>query len=179
MLWVSGKELTDVQAFTARANPIETYDTIVLKGKLDSADLTYVATHAGGRAVVQNPMFEYVFEKGSVSFGGYGQDGGELTFRFNDGSVKEYGVSHTSSGQRMRKMWDLIELVTGATSKVACTAEEALLHINAMAAVRAVRPDSYAFPEDQVRLDNGMYWVPGLTDKLIDCYERRALPDSI
>ena len=180
MLWVSGKELTDVQAFTARANPIETYDTIVLKGKLGKADLTYAATHAGGREVIQNPMFEYVFEKGVVTYGGYGKTGGELTFRFSDGTEKQYGVSYTSTyTPRMIKFWDFVELITGTGGKVACTAEEALLHTKVMAAVRAVRPEAYVFPEDQIRLDDGMYWVPGLTDKLIDCYERRALPDSI
>ena len=179
MLWVSGKELTDVQAVTARANPIETYDTIVLKGKLGNADLTYAATHAGGREHVQNPMFEYVFEKGSVCYGGYGKTGGELTFRFNDGTEKQYGVSHTSGGRRMHKLWDLVELITGTGSKIACTAEEALLHTNVMAAVRAVCPESIRFPEEKIRLDDGMYWVPGLTDLLIDCYENRRLPDSI
>ena len=179
MLWVSGKELTDVQAVTARANPIETYDTIVLKGKLGNADLTYAATHAGGREHVQNPMFEYVFEKGVITFGGYGKTGGELTFRFNDGTEKQYGVSLTSGGRRMHKLWDLVELITVTGSKIACTAEEALLHTNVMAAVRAVCPESIRFPEEKIRLDDGMYWVPGLTDLLIDCYENRRLPDSI
>jgi len=178
MLWVSGCELTDVQAFTARANPIETYDTIVLKGKLGNADLTYAATHAGGREVVQNPMFEYVFEKGSVSYGGYGKTGGELTFRFNDGTEKQYGVSYTSTyNPRMIKFWDFVELISGTGSKNACTAEEALFHTKAMAAIRSVRPDAYDFPAEQIRNDDGMYWVPGLTDTLIDCYERRALPE--
>ena len=180
MLWVSGQELTDVQAVTARANPIETYDTIVLKGKLGSADLTYAATHAGGKEVVQNPMFEYVFEKGSITFGGYGKTGSELTFRFADGSVKEYGVSRTDTGAgRMHKLWDLANLTAGESGIIVCTAEEALLHTKAMAAVRSACPEAYDFPAEKIRLDDGMYWVPGLTDTLIGCYERRALPDSI
>lgn len=178
MLWVSSKELTDVQAVTARANPIETYDTILLKGKLGNADLTYVATHAGGKDVIQNPMFEYVFEKGSISFGGYGKSGGELTFRFSDGAVKQYGESRTDTGaNRMHKLWDFAEAAAGEGGKIACTAEEALLHTNAMAAIRAVCPEAYVFPAEQIRLDDGMYWVPGLTDILINCYETRTLPD--
>lgn len=177
MLWVSGRELTDVQAVTARANPIETYDTIVLKGKLGNAELTYAATHAGGREAVQNPMFEYIFEKGRITFGGYGQTGGELTFRFSDGSEKQYGVSRTDSGEkRMHKLWDLAELIAGCGGMIVCTAEEAMRHTRVMEAVRAVSPEAYVFPEDQVRLDDGMYWVPGLCNQLISCYESRTLP---
>ena len=77
----------------------------------------------------------------------------------------------------MHKLWDLAEAVAGEGGKIACTAEEAMLHTNAMAAIRAVRPEAYVFPADQIRLDDGMYWVPGLTDILINCYETRTLPD--
>ena len=178
MLWVSGKELTDVQAVTARANPIETYDTIVLKGKLGSADLTYAATHAGGKDTIQNPMFEYVFEKGVITFGGYGKTGGELTFRFNDGTEKQYGLSRTDTGvHRVHKLWDIAELIASGGGQITCTAEEAMRHTRVMEAVRAVSPEAYVFPEDQIRFDDGMYWVPGLSEKLIACYEQRALPD--
>lgn len=177
MLWVSGRELTDVQAVTARANPIETYDTIVLKGKLGSADLTYAATHAGGRDVIQNPMFEYVFEKGVVTFGGYGKTGGELTFKFSDGTEKQYSVSRTDTGERrMHKLWDIAELTAGGGGQITCTPEEAMRHTRVMEAVRAVCPEAFVFSEDKIRLDDGMYWVPGLVETLIHCYETRTLP---
>ncbi len=176
-LWIAGSAPTEVEAFTARANPIETYDTIVLKGKLRGADLTFAATHAGGRGIVQNPMFEYVFEKGSICYGGYGKTGGELIFRFNDGTEKHYGISRTDTGtDRMHKLWDIAGLIAGDGGKIACTAQEAMLHTRAMESVRSVCPEAYVFPNEQVCLTNGTYWVPGLCEKLIDCYENRRLP---
>ena len=76
----------------------------------------------------------------------------------------------------MHKLWDIAELTATGNGRITCTAEEAALHTRVMEAVRAVCPEAYVFPEEQIRLDDGMYWVPGLTDILIDCYERRTLP---
>ncbi|MBQ2955069.1 MAG: Gfo/Idh/MocA family oxidoreductase [Clostridia bacterium] len=177
MLWVSGCELTDIQAVTARANPIETYDTIVLRGKLGDADLTYAATHAGGNATLQNPMFEYEFEKGKVTYGGYHQSGGELIFRYHDGTVRSYGISFTDSGKkRMHKLWDFADTLRGG-GRIACQAEEAMLHTRVMEGVRAVCPEAHVFGENEILNTNNMYWVPGLSEQLIRCYETRSLPE--
>ncbi len=176
MLWVANRELTDIEVATARANPIETFDTIVLRGKLGKADLTYAATHAGGRAIVQDPMFEYIFEKGKITFGGYRNPDDDLIFRFSDGTVRSYGESHISNGLKpMHKLWNFVDVIRNG-GRPDCTLEEGMLHTRVISAVHALQPDSYVFPQDQVRLDRGMYWVPGLCDRLIRCYEERELP---
>ena len=45
-----------------------------------------------------------------------------------------------------------------------------------MQAVHTMIPDAYVFPADQVRNDEGMYWVPGLADTLKKSFEERTLP---
>lgn len=172
MLWVSGCELTDVEVQTFRANPIETFDTIVLRGRIGTGRLTFVASHAIGRKEAQNPMFEYVFEKGRIAFGGLGKDGAELTFHFNDGTEKRYGDTNLGTGiDRMHKLWDVVDAIRDG-GEIACTAEDAMLHTRAMAQIFEKCPEAYAFPVDEVYDDNGQNWVPGLRERLIREYLR-------
>ena len=182
MLWVSGKNLTDIEFVTARANPIETYDTIVLKGKLGNADLTYAATHACPKSAQQNPHFEYIFEKGSVVFGGRGINGAELVVKAADGTVlKDYGVTSTDGrsmadgrNNRVEKLWTIVEVIRGEASEIACTAEDAMLHARVMETVN--QQESIPFPAERVTLDDEMYFVPGLAETLWECFEERKLP---
>ena len=172
MLWVSGCELTDAEVQTFRANPIETFDTIVLRGRIGTGRLTFVASHAIGRKEAQNPMFEYVFEKGRIAFGGLGKDGAELTFHFNDGTEKRYGDTSLGTGiDRMHKLWDVVDAIRDG-GEIACTAEDAMLHTRAMAQIFEKSPEAYAFPVDEVYDDNGQNWVPGLRERLIREYLR-------
>ena len=174
MLWVSGCELTDVEVQTFRANPIETFDTIVLRGRIGTGRLTFVASHAIGRKEAQNPMFEYVFEKGRIAFGGLGKDGAELTFHFNDGTEKRYGDTNLGTGiDRMHKLWDVVDAIRDG-GEIACTAEDAMLHTRAMAQIFEKCPEAYAFPVDEVYDDNGQNWVPGLRERLIREYLRQG-----
>jgi len=192
MLWLAGEPLSGIEAFTARANPIETYDTIVLKGKLGTADMTYVASHCAGRAHLQDPMFEYVFEKGTVCFGGfsvagqfdpiYGKTTGHttansaeglpLTVRMNDGTINEYGPTYTG-GQGNSKLLSVIQAARGMSAEL-CSAEDAMLLTRALEP--ADRQESYVFPEGSILNDNGTLWVPGLAETLISCYAQRSLP---
>lgn len=173
MLWVAGQELTEAQVQTARANPIETFDTIVLRGRVGTGRLTFVASHAIGRGETQNPMFEYVFEKGRIAFGGLGEEGRELTFRFSDGGERRYGDTSLGNGEnRMHKLWNVVETLRGEGEGIACTGEDALLHTRAMDQIFARCPEAYAFPVDEVYDDQGMNWVPGLRERLIREYLR-------
>lgn len=175
MLWVAGQPLTDVEAVTARANPIETYDTITLRGRVGDAALTYVASHAAGAEYQQNPMFEYVYEKGTAYFGGPGLTGSELSVRLTGGEVVSYGPTNPSGpSDRVSKLYDLVSAIrTG--SPLPCTAEDAMLHARAMESVRTASPEAFVFPDGQIAHENGMYWVPGLAEMLRSCYLNRSL----
>lgn len=176
MLWIAGHPLTHVQASTFRANPIETYDTITLTGRVGDAHLTYAATHAAPPDCVQNPMFEYEFERGTASFGGFGLSGSELAVRLTSGETVSYGPSFPSGGGsgRVEKLWDIVDSIREGTP-LRCTAEDALLHTLAMESVREIEPDSRIFPEERIVHENGMYFVPGLAEEMIACYQERKL----
>lgn len=176
ILWITGREVTDIQAVTARANPIETYDTIALTARAGRTELFYTASHAAGRDNTVNPVFEYVFEKGVASYRGLGYDGCELIVRLNDGTEKNYGITRSNTDNHScPKLWSVVDSIrTGAP--LCCSAEDAMLHTRVLEAVHTMIPESYVFPADQVRNDEGMYWVPGLAETLKKCFEERTLP---
>lgn len=177
LLWLAGRDLTDMQAVTARANPIETFDTIALKGKAGDADLFYVASHAAGREFLQNPLIECVFEKGSTRYMAVGASGYELTVRRTDGTEKSYGLTRSDPGSLGRlHVWKIADAIR-ANGQVDCTAEQALLHARVIEQVHNMIPESYVFPAEQVRLDDNMNWVPGLAQKLQKSWEDCVLPE--
>lgn len=177
ILWNVGCELTDMHVETARANDIETYDTIALQGMAGSARVTYAASHAAGRKSVVEPMLAYVFEKGSTAFRGIAGEGCELIVKLNDGTEKSYRRTCNDTGNGyMYKLWSVVDAIHGK-GEIACTAEDALLHTRAISRVMELVPDATQFPPGRVQLDDGMYWVPGLGDTLINCYDsERLLP---
>lgn len=171
MLWLSGCELTDIRAETFRANPIETFDTLILRGRLGEGRLTFVTSHAADYRRPEGPMFEYAFEKGRARFGGLGEKGGELTFEFADGTKKEYGVTRPDGGERLSKLWDLVDVIRGA-GEIACPAEEAMRHTRVMKEIFEKWPDAQAFDRADIREDQGYMWVPGLYEKLVGAYQQ-------
>ena len=175
MLWLTGREfqeaaIAEFECETWRANDIETYDTAVLLAQLDNgAKLTYVVSHAVEPAKMQNPVFEYRFEKGVARFGGLGQTGSELTFTFEDDKVKRYGVTHPDSREKIWTMMDVLR--EGA--KLPCPAEAALRHADAIEKMRERQPEAYVFRN--IARNSERVWVPGLGAKLIRCYRERML----
>ena len=173
ILWNIGCDIEDMQVETARANDIEMYDTIAMQGRAGTAKVTYVASHAAGRDNTIEPTMSYVFEKGSTSFMGL-SSGSELTVNMNDGTVKHYGRTRNDNGEPMHKLWDTIAAIHGK-GEIACTAEEAMLHTRAITKVLELKPDAMVFPPERVENDNGMLWVPGLSDTLKRCYETETI----
>jgi len=176
MLWIAGQEPTDIQAVTARANPIETFDTVALTAKSGDTELFYAASHAAGRDNVQNPTFEYVFEKGTARYMGLGGNGCELIVHLNDGTEKSYGITYSNYGDTSKlHVWKMADAIRNG-GEIDCTAEQAMLHTLVISKIHELIEESHRFPEEQVRLDEGMYWVPGLADTLRKCWEQRTLP---
>ena len=175
MLWLAGSgyggaDVADMKVQTLRANDIEMFDTIVMDAALENdARMFFVASHATGSDGWQNPTFEYEFERATVRYGAIGKDGAALVAAFKDGTVKDYGES--STGGYDRKLETAIALARGEKTALPCPAEAAIRHTRAMAMIRAKQPEAGVFPAEAVRTDDGMVWVPGLTEKLIRCYE--------
>ena len=175
MLWLAGEgykgvDVAEMTVRTLRANDIEMFDTIVMDARLENgARMFFVASHATGRDGWQNPVFEYEFERATVRYGALGEDGSSLVAAFKDGTVKDYGVS--STGGCAHKLETAIALARGEDTALPCPVEAAIRHTRAMAMIRAKQPEAEVFSPESVRTDDGMVWVPGLTEKLIRCYE--------
>lgn len=182
MLWLAGEgfdgaKLADARFETWRANDIETFDTVTLVGNLENgAEITYVVSHAVHPDALQNPMFEYEFENATAYFGGYGVDGAQLTAKFKDGSVKDYGVSNNSGGGYTAKLWQMIDAIR-EDKPIVCPAIAALRHADAIAMMREIQPDARVF--ENIRREETFVWVPDLDKKLIKCFENRCLLSEV
>lgn len=177
MLWLtgegfSGASIAEMRVRTARANDIEMFDTIAMDARLDNgARMIYAASHATGQDCVQNPMFVYEFEKGTVTFGGFGQTGSSLKAVFADGTVRDYGESNLNVWAT--KLKTIIAAARGEQVTLPCPAEAARQHTAAMAMIRAQQPDAEVFAD--ARLDEGMVWVPKLGERLKACFEQESI----
>ncbi len=113
-------KVSSIDATLLRTNPVETFDTCVISGKLqNNADFLYVVSHAVKDAI--GPICEYTFEKGSLTLG---QDW-ELIGRSNDGTVIRYGNA-ASEGRKLRLC--IAAVREGRLDVCCCPVETASVH---------------------------------------------------
>ncbi len=177
MLWLAGpgyggRGAENIAVETARANRIETFDTAVLRARpLEGPEMLVAVSHAVAPEEMQDPLFEYAFERGTVRYGGFGQGHGDaITVRMADGGIVSYGESDRGN---MDKLWAAVDMARGGTEPP-CPGELGLRHAEAMDAARAAEPHVF-LPED-IEITPERVWVPGFRGVLLDCYERRVLP---
>jgi len=174
MLWLCGEgfngaAVTEMKMETWRANDIETYDTVTLTGKLDcGADIAYMVTHATPPEQRMDPVFEYRFENGVARYKWVGA-GSPLTFTFNDGTVKEYGLSYNGN---QNKPWTVLDAMREG-GEIPCPAETALKHADAIAMMRDIQPEAYEFKH--ISRNDERVWVEGLYDRMIRCFNERIM----
>lgn len=173
MLYITGAPVSKVTCETFKANPIETFDTAVLKAESTTgADLFIAVSHTVNRDEQQNPMFEYTFEKAVLRFGGKGITGTSLTAYFNDGQVKDYGPVLQKA---MENLWNMIDAIR-EDAPIACPGEVALWQVDALEKMRAVQPEATSIPENWIRETDGLRYVPGLAKEMFSCFTDRKLP---
>lgn len=174
MLWLAkpgtdGARMVTFDARTLRANDIEMYDTLFLRAALDvGAELTFAVSHAAGEAHNQNPMFEYRFEHATLRYGGVGQDGDHITATFDDGRVVDYG--HSEANGFAAKLRGMAAAMRDGGA-IACPAETAMAHAEAMAQIAERLPEAERFPEERIRREEDCVWVPGLHEELMAFYD--------
>ena len=172
MLWLTGKgfagtDIADMDVDIRRANPIETFDTAILKGTLENgAKFFYTATHAGGNAFVQDPHFVYTFENAVVTFGKKGERNQWLIAHFNDGTQKIYGLSNRSNCAD--KLPDMLDWINGKLDFIPCPIDAALRHAKAMQMVFEKQAEATVM---QGYEDNGFMTVDGLAEELISAFD--------
>ena len=174
MLFFLGEPVEQLDCRTYRANPIETYDTAIVKGKTASnVDMFIAVSHAGDPDKKQNPYFIYEYENATLIGGNVGQEEAYLVAKFKDGTVKEYG----QEGKRhMGPFWSMIGAMRGEC-EIACTGEQGMLHVDTIEKMRGIQPESMTFPEKWLAEKNEYTWVPGLVEAMWECFDKTELPN--
>ncbi|MGI6238892.1 MAG: Gfo/Idh/MocA family protein [Christensenellales bacterium] len=179
MLWIAGSgydgsAVADLESEIWRANAIETFDTVTFRATLDcGAQIYYAASHATKPGTQQDPMFEYEFERATARFGGFGEKGARLTATFHDGSVKDYGVSDNGTDV---KIWTMLDAIRNGAD-IPCPPAAAIKHAQLISMLHKASPEARVL-ENIVETEERVY-VPGLEDRLVRCYEARALLSEI
>jgi predicted dehydrogenase len=119
-----------VSARLSRVWDIQTFDTCYLRGRFQSgAEFLFCASHAAERNI--NPRFEYLFEKGRVTFND--DEGGAVRAVFTDGAVKDYGFPQSKESE-LRKLLAMTEAArTGKPP--ACGVRAVLPHLRVCSAL--------------------------------------------
>lgn len=163
-----------IQAELYRVNPIENYDTGILRCMTEQGvEILFYTTHACQNTI--NPIFDYEFENAVVRFD---QNTGEnITAHFHDGHQKNYG---NPFAQGMGKIWQCVESVqTG--QPIACGIQAAIPHvlcINGAQESAAIGDFPDALRRTAIRSSDTLTYVDGLEDLLTHSYEANLLPSE-
>lgn len=182
MLFVLGERIdraampVSVDAELLRANPIENFDSCVLRMKLEGgADALFIATHSTRENI--NPVFTYEFEHGTVTYAQEEKTGIAATFA--DGTTKNYGDPFADQMNKVRYALRAINAEPDARD-LPCTAMTAVPHARTIAALRDVPiVDVPAEMTETVMIgaekNDPLCVVRGLKDALCACYEKGCM----
>lgn len=164
-------ETLDAELF--RANPIENFDTSVIRAHLPGgAEALFIASHATSDTV--NPRFVYAFEKGTVTFS---EEEGVITGVFADGETKVYGDPFADQAQKIRIAIANAAEADPAARQLPCTPYTAMAHAKCIAALKDA-PIVTAEGDLLETVDpdgDPLQTIPGLSAALRLCYERGCM----
>ncbi len=185
MFYVTGRALdesrnvTSVSAQLFRVNPIENFDTSVIRCTLDGgAEAIFIASHAIEKA--QNPMFDYKFTRGRVT---YTQDPvpdgiadadvytrGHIIGVTEDGKTRDYGDPFLDVN---RKFHIALSAVSGEEGQdVICGIKAASVHTRVINYIGENFEISEFAPE-RVKERGELLYIDGLADELIAIFDER------
>jgi predicted dehydrogenase len=169
-------EPVDVSARLARANDIETFDTVAARVRTaGGAELLFIASHAVAEDESVEPRFVLEFEDATVRFPG---EAAPITARFRDGSVAEYPSPNATS--QVAKLWTCIEAAT-SDRNLPCGLETARPHTACIEAIEESGTIPHVFPAESLHLSDTaggrLHWVEGLAAALEKSYETNEWPD--
>jgi predicted dehydrogenase len=182
MLFLLGPQLdrsaepVDVSARLARANDIETFDTVAARVETaGGAELLFIASHAVAEDESVEPRFVLEFEDATVSFPG---EAAPITARFRDGSVVQYESPNATS--QIAKLWACIEAAT-SDRNLPCGLETARPHTACIEAIEESGTTPHVFSADSVRLSDTpggrLHWVAGLAAALQRSFDTGEWPE--
>ena len=166
-------ELNDVQAECYRANDIESFDTIALKGKAGNADLYYSASHATYYGI--NPVMDYSFQNARIWVNVVNQDS-LCVIHHRDGRVEDLG-SALGDGEKNRLRF-ISKRIRGEDANI-CSAQT-VRPFTALCSAIFEQVPFHGFPEEYIIKDNQQKstYVKNLHLDLWDCFSRSELPSE-
>jgi hypothetical protein len=182
MLFVLGERIdraampVSVHAELLRVNPIENFDSCVLRMKLEGgADALFIATHSTRENI--NPVFTYEFEHGTVTYAQEEKTG--IIAVFDDGTTKNYGDPFADQMNKVR--YAIRAADQGVYDReLPCTAMTAVPHARTIAAIAEV--PIVDVPETMIETvmigaekNDPLRVVVGLKAALCACYEKGCM----
>lgn len=155
-----------VEGVLCRSNPIETFDTAMLRIRAAGAVLDFMATHScHGKT---DPLVIMEFEKGVAELADAGEkEGVRVTFR--DGSVKNYGSVRQDFFAKIPYCCDVVR---GVKTPV-CRVETALPHLKTVDAVTELLPVTILPGRKN---EKAVTVVEGLEDALKAAFRENKMP---
>ncbi|MCL2572540.1 MAG: Gfo/Idh/MocA family oxidoreductase [Defluviitaleaceae bacterium] len=166
-------DINHIKAECYRANDIESFDTIVLKGKVKDADVYFSASHATNYLV--QPVTEYVFENARIWINVTAQDH-VCTVHHKNGSIENLG-SALGNGLKNR-IRDVAKRICGE-DKVICTAPMTGA-FTALVDWVFINVPFCDFPDELIIRDKerGATYIKNLHMDLWDCFNKNILPSE-
>jgi predicted dehydrogenase len=169
-------EPVDTSARLARANDIETFDTVAARVRTaGGAELLFLASHAVAEDESVEPRFVLEFEDATVSFPG---QAAPITAQLRDGSVVEYPSPNATS--QVAKLWACIE-ATIDNRGLPCGLATARPHTACIEAIEESGTIPHIFSRESVRITDTpggrLHWVNRLAAALKESYETGDWPD--
>jgi len=163
---------TDIKANLIRVNDIETFDTALVSFRLECGALgLYIVSHSTENTV--NPEFEYIFEKGAVSFN---EEQGVIIGRTNDGKEINYGDPFK---EPTKKFFDAIDCLKNGRKNVLCGICGATAQVKFIEDLHAENRIYNAKASSVCDINGERLYIKGLDELLDECYENnRILTDS-
>jgi predicted dehydrogenase len=187
MLYLLGRsidrsaDLSTIQAELYRANPIENFDTGVMRiATVDGVQLHFSVSHAMLKDTRQRIRFAFEFELGTLSldWNSHEKFGNAAVGTWRDGATKAYEGSFYSEHE---KVW---ASVRGARTNEPplCSLEAAGVQTQVINGAQLSMPDIVPFPADQIitvgEPGNRQITVRNLEALMTACYDRMRLPSE-
>ncbi len=153
-----------VEAECLRAYDIETFDTCVLRMRVQKGAKAYfIASHAADEKL--DPQFIYKFENATVTYAD-----GQIVAKPAHGRHLYYGDPFENE---MRKISDCARAIEQGTQPP-CSVSTASAHTKLIAALHEHLYVS-KFPAETIRENGERVWVEGLCSKMQACYQTASL----
>ena len=165
--------LTHIQAECYRANDIESFDTIALKGRCQDADIYFSATHAARHKI--SPYMDYSFENARIWINAIDQDF-ECTIHHKDGRFENLGSCW--GYERSHVLKNMAKRIRGEDAFI-CTAKTVGPFTSFVNELFENTP-FHDFPRKFVDADynDKATYVKNLHIDLWDCYHANKLPSE-